>query len=270
MTCGRRIILNRTVSLCAVMVWLGAVGFPSPAQSETCVLSSQHAGETFPVERIDPAWACRLQTIIDHHTTLNKVGPIRAALPESMYLYLLDRPPLAAALLNRLDLGPYKSDVRGPGTFWGDDGEGTKGIVQLVYKDQSSRIYYLEGTHHSRVLPNITGKAVVFLRMHPVRDADNIEAMDSTMVSYTRLDNRILSGLVSLLHPLIGGTVSRKLGKGVETVHRLGLMMRQQPDRVLLKAMDQPALPDEDLRYLQQALRAVQSSDYPPQKPARP
>ena len=68
---------------------------------------------------------------------------------------------------------------------------------------------------------NITGKAVVFLRMDPVKDADGIEAMDTTMVSYTKLDNRVLSGLVSLLRPLIGGTVTRKLGKGVETVNRL-------------------------------------------------
>ena len=158
---------------------------------------------------------------------------------------MLDRPPLAAALINRLDLGLYKSEARGPGRFWGDDGEGTEGIVQLVYQNRTSRIYYLEGSHDSRLLPNITGKAVVFLRMDQVKDADGIEAMDSTMVSYTKLDNRLLSGVVSLLRPLIGGTVKRKLSKGVETVNRLSILMRQHPDRVLFEAMDPPAFPDE-------------------------
>jgi hypothetical protein len=181
-------------------------------------------------------------------------------LPESLYRNLLDRPPLAAALINRLDLGLYKSEARGPGRFWGNDGEGTEGIVQLVYQDRTSRIYYLEGSHDSRLLPHMTGKAVVFLRMNSVKDANGMEAMDSTMVSYTKLDNRILSGLVSLLRPLIGWTVTRKLVKGVETVNRLSHLMRLHPNLVLFEAMDPPALPDEDVAFLKQALENLPHS----------
>ena len=78
---------------------------------------------------------------------------------------------------------------------------GQRGSSQLVYQDRTSRIYYLEGSHDSRLLPHITGKAVVFLRMDPVKDADGIEAMDSTMVSYTKLDNRFFSGIGLLAAP---------------------------------------------------------------------
>ncbi len=237
-----------------VVIGLSTTIHSSQAQSETCSLPSQHAGITFPIEKVDPDWACRLQAIVGNYTIANKVGPIRTGLPESLYCNLLDRPLLSAALINRLDLGLYKSESRGPGRFWGHDGEGTEGIVQLVYQDRTSRIYYLEGSHDSRLLPHITGKAVVFLRMNQVKDANGMEAMDSTIVSYTKLDNRILSGLVSLLRPLIGGTVTRKLSKGVKTVNRLSQLMRQHPDRVLFEAMDPPALPDEDVAFLKQAL----------------
>jgi hypothetical protein len=223
-------------------------------------LPSQHAGVTFPIEKVDPDWTCRLQAIVGDYTIANKLGPIRTGLPESLYRNLLDRPPLAAALINRLDLGLYKSEKRGPGRFWGLDGEGTEGVVQLVYEDRTSRIYYLEGSHDSRLLPHMVGKAVVFLRMNSVNDANGFEAMDSTMVSYTKLDNRILSGLVSLLRPLIEGTVTRKLGKGVETVNRLSHLMRQHPDRVLFEAMDPPALPDDDVAFLKQALENLSHS----------
>jgi hypothetical protein len=226
---------------------------------------------TFPIEQVDPDWACRLYAIVDNYTTVGKVGPIRTGLPESLYHQLLDRPPLAAGLINRLGLALYKSETRGPGRFWGHDGEGTGGIVQLVYRDRNSRIYYLEGSHDSRLLPHITGKAVVFLRMNPVKGTDGIEAMDSTMVSYTKLDNRVLSGLVFMLRPIIGGIVTRKLGKGVETVNRLSLLMRQQPDRVLFAVMNPPAFTDDDVAFMRQALESLShSSDLAPSRAPSP
>ncbi len=240
-----------------VVIGLSTTINPDPAQSETCALPSEHAGMTFPNEKVDPDWACRLFPIVDNYTTVNKVGPIQTGLSELLYQQLLDRPPLAAALINRLKLGLYQSEARGPGIFWGDDSEGTKGIVQLVYQDRTSRIYHLEGSHDGRFLPHITGKAVVFLRMNPVKDADGTEAMDSTMVSYVRLDNRILSGVVTMLRPFIGGTITRKLSKGVETVDRLSRLMRQDPDRVLLRAMAPPALPDDDVTFVRQALERL-------------
>lgn len=249
----------RMPSSLAVLVVMVAstISYPSLAQSETCSLPSEHRGMSFPVEKVDPDWACRLHTIVDGYTTVGVVGPIRTGLPEWLYHQLLDRPPLAAGLINRLDLALYKSEARGPGRFWGHDGEGTRGIVQLVYQDRHSRIYYLEGSHDGRFLPHLTGKAVVFLRMSPVKDTDGMEAMDSTMVSYTRLDNRILSGVVSLLRPLIGGTVTRKLRKGVEIVNQLSLLMRQHPDRVLFEAMDPPAFQEDEVVFLKQALESL-------------
>lgn len=230
------------------------------ARSETCALSPHHAGMVFPVERVDPAWVCRLQSIVGSYTTVNTVEPIRAALSESMYEYLLDHPPVATALIGRLELGLYRSEERGPDRFWGSDGEGTEGIVQLVYKDRTSRLYFLEGSHNSRLLPDVAGKAVVLLKMNSVRESNGAEAMDSTVVSYTKLDNRFLSGLVSLLRPLVGGVVTGKLRKGAETVNRLGLVMRQHPERVLLKAMDQPALADRDIAFLKKALGGMDDS----------
>jgi len=242
------------VGVLAVTLGLDWVLDAGPVWPASCTISSTHAGLVFPVEKVDRAWLCRLQSITDDATTVSTVGPIRVALSESMYRYLLERPPLAATLIHRLGFGVYSSEFRGPGRFWGDDGGGTKGLVDLVYEDARSRIYFLEGTHKSRLLPHITGKAVLFLRMEVVRDRDNREAIDSTVVAYTKLDNRFLSGVVSLLRPLIGGTAGGKLKKGVETVNRLGMAMRQSPERVLSKAIAPPAVPDVDVVFLREAL----------------
>lgn len=246
-------------------VCVGGVA-PSVARAESCRLAPQHAGVAFPVERVAPDWACRLQPIIEDFTTANKVGPTKVSLPEPLYEYLLDRPPTAAALLNRLELGLYKAEIRGTGRYWGDDGEGTSGLVELVYQDRTHRMYYLEGTHDSRLLRQIAGKAVVLLQMIPGKDAAGHEVVETTMVAYSRLDNRLLAGLVSLVRPLVSSTITRKLTKGVDAVNRLGLEMRHNPRRVLFEAADPPPLPQDDILYLQQALAGKQASINAPQK----
>jgi hypothetical protein len=251
-----RLVRSGRSNLLGMMLALSLCGCFNDASADSCTLEPEHAGISFPVQHLAGEWACRLKLVIDHYTTANNVGPLKTAMDESLYRYLLDHPPVAAALINRLDLAEYKAETRGPGRWWGDDGEGTEGIVQLVYHDRTSRIYYLEGTHRSRLLPNLSGKAVVFLRMSAVKESSGLESMQNTMVAYTLLDNRILSGLASLLRPLVGATVVRKLAKGVDVVNRLGLEMRQRPDRVLFEAIDPPPLPDEDVTFLRHALRA--------------
>ncbi|GBL38984.1 hypothetical protein EMGBD2_02420 [Nitrospirota bacterium] len=155
---------------------------------------------------------------------------------------------MTASLINRLGIAPYQLESRGLVRYWGNDGEGTEGIVELVYQDHTSRIYYLEGSHHSRLLPDIAGKAVVLLRMNQVTDSNGTAAMESTFVYYTRLDNRLLSGLLSLFRPLVGSTVTKKMVKGVDSVNRLSLAMQQQPARILSEAAS--LLPSLSTRWL--------------------
>lgn len=252
---------RHTANILGAVLGVGIVLSAGHGQSESCSVSAVHAGLVFPVQQIDPDKACMLQAIIRDHTTESRVGPVRAALAESMYRYLLDHPPFTATLIRRLKLGLYESDVRGPGRFWGDDGEGTKGIVELVYEDPTSRVYYLEGSHESRLLPHITGKAVVFLRTDVVRNANSEDMIDSTLVAYTRLDNRLLSGLVYVLHPLVTRVVKSRLQKGMETVNRLGVAMRRDPQRLLLVASDPPPLPEHHMAFLKKTLIGAHDVD---------
>jgi hypothetical protein len=202
--------------------------------------------------------------MIGDYTTANKVGPIHVRLSEPAYRYLLDRPPMAAVLINRLGLSPYKSEARGSGRFWCNDGQGTEGIIELVYQDSANRIYFVEGTHTSTLLPDISGKAVVFIKMIPVRDGQGNEGVETTLVAYAKLNNRLLAGLVSLIRPLVGNTIARKLTKGVNVVNRLGQEMREHPDRVLLEATTPPPLPHEEVAFLKQALEPLSNSSNAP------
>jgi hypothetical protein len=238
--------------LCLAIVW-------HETALAACTIPSFHAGVSFRLANIDQRRSCALLPIIEQYTTANKIGPMRTPLPEPLYQYLLDHPVIAAALVNRLDFGLHKASMLGPDRFWGTDGEGTEGVIELVHRDADSRVYYVDGRHDGTFLPQVTGKAVVFLRTRPLKEADGQDSIETTFIAYTRLDNRLLSGLLSLVRPLAGKVITRQVLKGFEAVHRLGDAMHLDPGRVLFEATDPPPLPEEDIAFLKSALVRLQN-----------
>ena len=94
---------NRSRLFWLILALLGSIS-PDRSRAESCFVASEQSGIAFPAEKIAGDWSCRLQFVIDHHISASTVGPLKTAMAESLYLYLLDRPPVAAALINRLDL----------------------------------------------------------------------------------------------------------------------------------------------------------------------
>ncbi|HVG02652.1 MAG TPA: hypothetical protein VM842_07150 [Nitrospira sp.] len=260
-------VLGRGCSIALILSAGPVLCSDGRAHSNDCPLPLQHAGVSFPLDHLDDAWSCRLEPIISHYTTATKIGPVRTPLPQDMLLHFLDHPEMAAALVNRLDFGLYKAEPRGPQDFWATDGEGTEGIIHPLYQDNATRMYYAQGSHDGRLLPRVTAKVLVLLRLQSVTDSRGIESTDSTLVAYLRLDNRFLSGLLSLLRPLIGNVVNRQLLKAFDAARLLGGAMREHPEQVLFEATDPPPLPDEDVEFLQQAIDALHRPGRSPSAP---
>ncbi len=259
-------------SVLLVMVGLGWVLGIAPVVVEgaACRVPSIHAGVAFPVERLDGDWVCRVEALVANYTSANKIGPVRTPMEPAVYEFLLDHPSVAAALVNRLDLGLHKAEELAPDRFWVTDGEGTEGLVQRFYRDELVRMYYIEGTHDGRFLLAVSGKAVVFLKSKPVGERPSEAGMETTVVAYIQVNNRVLSGLLSLFRPLVGKVVTRQLNRAFETAARLGMLVRDAPDRVLFEAVDPPPLPAEAVDFLQAKLAVPARSQAAPSTLAHP
>jgi hypothetical protein len=231
-------------SLASVLVW------PAVAAPESCTIASEQGLSQFPVAHLDPAARCQLGHIVNDFSTAGTLGPVQTPIPLSLYTYLLDRPPLMASLLDRLGLGAYQFAAREPNQFWVNDGDGTQGLLSLVYRDDTSRIYHIDGQHEGHVFPLVRAKAAVFMKIQPATTPEGYPAVQSMLMSYTRLDSSLVAGLVRILRPLVNDAVTRKLSRGFEATNLLGLAIAQNPDRVAQQAALVPWLNVNDLQTL--------------------
>ncbi len=248
----------------AVLVWWAATvavllvaGPVAPLRAEPCRVTLEQDRFTFPVEHLEPAALCLIEPIVNRPTTSGSIGPITAPIPQALYAYLLDHPVITAALVERLGLGTYQFTVKGQGQFWGNDGDGTQGLLTLLYQDQTARLYHIDGYHEGHLFPMVRAKAVVFLRVAPMMTTEGHPAVETSLVAYTRLNDPVLSALLSLLTPLVGETVVRKLTKAFDATTQLGMVMAKEPARLIQEVNSLPMIQPDDQRVLTSLLQGL-------------
>jgi hypothetical protein len=212
---------------------------------------------TFPVERLDPAALCLIEPVVNRATTAGLVGPITTPIPPTLYAYLLDHPAIIASLAERFSLGSYQFAVKGHNQFWANDGDGTQGLLTLLYQDQNTRLYHIDGYHEGHLFPMVRARAAVFLRTTPVMTTEGYPAVETSLVAYTRLNDPVLSALLSILKPLAGEAVLRKLTRGFDVTTRLGLQIAKDPERIIQEVRSLPTIQPDDQRVLTSLLQGL-------------
>jgi hypothetical protein len=137
------------LTLAGLMLGLTLVG--ASARADTCTVAAEQGHVAFPVDRLDSASRCLVFSVADNPTTSGLIGPVRTPIPQHVYEYLLDHPSLIAALVRKLGMGNYQFTSRGPNQFWGNDGDGTQGLLSLLQREGTTRIYHIDGYHEGHV-----------------------------------------------------------------------------------------------------------------------
>lgn len=160
------------------------------------------------------------------------LGPTETPLPLAVSNFLLDHPDMSAFIVNRRKIAPYRIDMLGPRRSLADDGDGTRGVVNLIAETERHRLYYGEGVHRSRFLPDIHASAVISMDLSETVGDDGRPRTVTTFRVWVRLKNRFVSGLVKTLRPFLQGTVVGKFSKAFLVADSVGRLMAAQPAAV--------------------------------------
>ncbi len=87
--------------------------------------------------------------------------------------------------------------------------------------------------------------------------------VQTTLASYTRFEDGMLSRLLRLFQPLVTRAANAPLTKEFGMTHRLGLLIAEQPQRVLREATGISEATSDDRQALLALLRTEAASSDP-------
>ncbi|MFB3816672.1 MAG: hypothetical protein ACE147_03310 [Candidatus Methylomirabilales bacterium] len=153
------------------------------------------------------------RAVVEHPTLVRALAPVRFASTLQTTEWLLDHPPLAAALARHLHppLERYHLQALGSGRYDVNDQGALRGTLRLVAAAPARRVYLCEGRFRSLAhILTLNGTMVFTLEYRQLRDGSQ-PLMEVTPALYLRLDNVLAHGLVKVLGPLLHGVIDRRV-----------------------------------------------------------
>jgi hypothetical protein len=224
---------------------------------DPCQVAAEHGRLVVPVDRLERESRCLIAEVVTRPGASTMIGPVLTPIRSELYAHLLDHPDVRTLLMQRLEMETCRFSPKGPNQFWVDDGDGAEGLLTVLYRDSFYRIYYIDGQHRSALFPTVRVKTVVFMKMVPTERNEGLPAVQVALVSYTRFESRLLTGLARMFQPLVARAVKRALAREFDLSHQLGVMIAEDPDRVRKAIASLPFDDPEDRRTFNALLETV-------------
>lgn len=181
----------------------------------------------------------RVARLLADYTFSRRVVSTGRVLDRRLHEFLLTNPDIGAALARLQGLGTYRVQRLGPGVFEGTDGEGAWMVLEILAEAPGRCIFYARGRQVFRLLPDISGEALVVLTTR-YEEADGADLAHGELEIYARLDNRVVGGLLPLLLPFVGWILDQKISKAFLSESRSVELLSHRRDAILaqLEASD--------------------------------
>ena len=163
-----------------------------------------------PREAFSPELSAAIERVWLEPTLSRTVnGPV-AHVPPRVYLAFVDTPEVTAAAARFKKLASYEVQMLGDDRYRGDDGDGARGIAQVLRREGQRRVILSQGEHTSLFLGTISGGALSILDLE--QHGDSVEPV---MTAYVHIDDRVAAALARALISSFGFLADRKLAEGL-------------------------------------------------------
>ena len=193
---------QRLLAAATILLTIATGARGAPAELWPALLGSREAFPPDVSAAVDRVWI---------EPTLSRTVKGRSArVPFDVYVAFLDTPEVTAAAARFRKLGSYEIQALDDDRYWASDGDGARGIAQVLRREPRRLVLLSRGEHTGPILGTISGSALTILDLELRGDV-----VSPRLTAYVYIDNRVAAALARVLIPTFGFLADRKLGEGL-------------------------------------------------------
>jgi len=191
----------------------------------------------------------RIENVLAHATISTRVEIEPYPLRLDVFDYLLNHPDFATQVTRALKLARYRIWTSADGLNL-DDGWGVKGVITPFYGDKGLRVVYARGRYEQRVLPDIRGQAIIFVR-YGENGGTGKPALVTSMEVFAWLDSGMIA---SLAGSVAKAKATEEARHALRVFSRLSNHLELRADEVLAELARHPEVSRTELAELRRLL----------------
>jgi hypothetical protein len=212
----RFVMLPLLLTAAALCMGTSPVRAENPYQASGSRASREDAVQTIPRDKISAEARAKVQNVLNDVTIYRRMPMEVIDCDPALYLFLLDHPDLVVNIWEVLGISEVAVRRTGPDTFRADDGAGTLGTVEFLYRSPGLHLVYAEGSYDGAMFAKpVKGKCVMLLKTGYTREANGRLKVNCRLDTFIQLEHAGVELLAKTFKPLVGSVADHNFRETV-------------------------------------------------------
>jgi hypothetical protein len=211
-----------------VKATLDRIEILEPGSSERDSLKSARAA--LPLARLTPAGRRRAEHVLSNLSMFRAMPAVRIEVDHEAYRYFVEHPDVAVSIWRALDVSKCQLWQTGPDSYETDIGDGSTGVLDVLYRGDRDHLVLGEGQFKSPLLPRpIRAAGLLHLHTEYVTQPNGETLAICHGNLFVSFPSQTIETAAKVVSPMTNLVIDRNFEEISLFAHMMTLAMRTQP-----------------------------------------
>ncbi len=186
-----------------------------------------------PLDKLTPKNLARVQSLLDEVGYFRRLPTTVFAADPDVYQFFIRYPDVAVSIWRVMGISEMKMWQTGPNEYEGDSGDGSTGIIDVVYRSAEENMLICEGQYQSPILKKpIKARSLVVLKTSFIKETDGTMYVTHRADMYVAFPSQTVETVAKVLSPVTGTMADRTFTEMSLFLRMMSLAMTRRPNWV--------------------------------------
>lgn len=188
------------------------------------------AKAALPLNQLTPAGRRRAESVLANLSMFRAMPATRVEVDHEAYRYLVEHPDVAVSIWRALDVSKCQLWQTGPNSYETDVGDGSTGVIDVLYRSDNDHVVIGEGQFKSPLLVKpIRATGLLHLHTDYVLRADGETETICRGNLFVTFPSQTVETAAKVISPMTNMVIDRNFEEISLFAHMMSLAMRTQP-----------------------------------------
>jgi hypothetical protein len=176
----------------------------------------------------------RAEEVLDDCSQFRRLPGLRYSIDRPIYSYLLQHPDVAVSTWRAMGISRFEMLQTGPMEYEAKAVDGSEGIADILYQDETQTLFICEGFYHNVLLPRpLKASALIWFRADYAPNSDGCHVVSQSVDVFARFPSASVSALAKMLTPVTNSMMDRNLYEISLYASMMSRAVRDEPEWII-------------------------------------